>query len=402
MRMKAVAVSVPAKGLGDVNNLKICVITQPLPKIKGGHILVSNFLEILEPLSNEIFVITGNFPEDLILDRKIHIENVKSDSKRETMWIRTFKYILTQSKLSFNLIKISKNVDIVIFFIGGVALLLPMLSAKLLRKRVVLIATGSASITAKKIYNERFFGMGGFIFSHIIAVLEKINYNISDRIVVLSDSLIHDLRLSRYRYKIDFNCATFIDIERFRIETDVQQRKNLIGYIGRMSEEKGIRNFIRAVPLLPPKYDTQFLIGGDGILLNEAKDELKSNGFYDRVVFSGWIPHEELPGYLNDLKLLVMPSYTEVFAAAALEAMACGTPVLAAPVGSTTDIIKDGENGFIMENNSPKCIAKNIERALEHPNLDKIAKNARDLVEKKFSYQTVMEGYREILREGHD
>ena len=384
------------------NNLKICVITQPLPEIKGGHILVSNFLEILEPLSNEIFVITGNFPEDLILDRKIHIKNVKSDSKKETMWIRTFKYILTQLRISHKLIKIYKNVDIVIFFVGGMALLLPMLSAKLLRKRVVLIATGSGSECTKRTYNERFFGMGGFIFPLIIKVLEKIDYNLSDRIVVLSDSLIRELGLSRYRYKIYISSDIFIDIDHFKIKTDVRQRKNTVGYIGRMSEEKGVKNFVRAIPLLPTKYDTHFLIGGDGPILTEAKDEVKSNGFYDRGIFTGWILHEELPDYLNMLKLLVVPSYTEKFATIALEAMACGTPVLATPVGSTTDIINDGVNGFIMENNSPEIIAKNIERALNYPNLKKVVKNARCLVEKEFSYQVVMDKFRALLEDEHD
>ena len=56
-------------------------------------------------------------------------------------------------------------------------------------------------------------------------------------------------------------------------------------------------------------------------------------------------------------------------------AMAC-TPVLAIPVGGVPDVIKDEEIGFIMENNSPKCIAENVIRALNHPNLEDIVKNA--------------------------
>ena len=65
--------------------------------------------------------------------------------------------------------------------------------------------------------------------------------------------------------------------------------------------------------------------------------------------------------------------------------MGCGTPVLATPVGAVLDTIKDEKTGFIMDNNSPECIAKNVERALNYHDLEKIAKNARELVGKEFT-----------------
>ena len=77
--------------------------------------------------------------------------------------------------------------------------------------------------------------------------------------------------------------------------------------------------------------------------------------------------------------------------------MACGTPVLATPVGAIPDVIKDGVTGFIMKDNSPECIAENVIRALEHPNLDEIVKNARELIEKDFTYEAAGERYRKIL-----
>jgi glycosyltransferase involved in cell wall biosynthesis len=80
-----------------------------------------------------------------------------------------------------------------------------------------------------------------------------------------------------------------------------------------------------------------------------------------------------------------------------LEAMACGTPVLATPVGAIPDIIKDGETGFILENNSRECIKENIFRVFNHPDLDKIIQAARNLVEKDFSFESSVQRYKKIL-----
>ena len=100
---------------------------------------------------------------------------------------------------------------------------------------------------------------------------------------------------------------------------------------------------------------------------------------------------------MNELRLLVVPSYTETGPYIAFEAMACGTPVLGTPVGLMADVLRDGENGFIMENNSPECIAKNIIRALNDPNLEQIARNARNLVETEFTFEKAVDRYRGIL-----
>ena len=68
-------------------------------------------------------------------------------------------------------------------------------------------------------------------------------------------------------------------------------------------------------------------------------------------------------------------------------------------VGAIPDIIKDGETGFIMEDNSSECIAENVIRALNYLNLEQISINVRDLIEEEFTYEKAVEKYREILAE---
>ena len=63
------------------------------------------------------------------------------------------------------------------------------------------------------------------------------------------------------------------------------------------------------------------------------------------------------------------------------------------------NLIKYGETGFIMENNSPACITENVMRALEHPDLEAIVENARALVEREFSYEAAVERWKEILED---
>ncbi|MFC1994375.1 glycosyltransferase, partial [Chloroflexota bacterium] len=103
------------------------------------------------------------------------------------------------------------------------------------------------------------------------------------------------------------------------------------------------------------------------------------------------------PGYLNDLKLLILPSYSEGLPKSVIEAMACGTPVLATSVGGIPDVIKDGETGFIMEDNSPETIAQNVVRALNNPNLEQITQNARKLVEQEYSCEIIVGKYKQAL-----
>ncbi|MDH7594481.1 MAG: glycosyltransferase, partial [Methanomicrobiales archaeon] len=141
------------------------------------------------------------------------------------------------------------------------------------------------------------------------------------------------------------------------------------------------------------------LIGGDGQLKQAIEASLQEGGVADRVDLPGWISHDDLPKYLNQLRLLVLPSYTEGLPNIMLEAMACGTPVLATPVGAIPDVIRDGETGFIMEDNSPECIARNVMRALNDLDLEEVAERGRRYVEGQYTFEKAVERWRGVIQE---
>ena len=371
----------------DLKPMRIGVVTFPISKT--GNIPLSNLVDIVYPLSNNLYLITGNdgyvFFKD---DKRIHAYWINHERGANTI-TRIIKYIYALLKISYQLARVAKKVDLWIFFIGGDSLLLPMLTAKLLRKKVVLAFAGS-SIQTLKSTNDNLFKS--------IKSLSQINCTLSNGIIVYSENIIKEYNLEKYRNKICIAHEHFLDFDKFKIKKQLDERGNLVGYIGRLSEEKGALNFVKAIPeISKEKDDLEFLIGGDGQLRDKVEKYLEDNNLNDKVNFAGWIPHDKLPDYLNELKLVVLPSYTEGLPNIMLEAMACGTPVLATPVGAIPDVIKDGETGFIMENNSPECIAENVIRALEYPNLDEIVGNAQKLIGKEFTYVAAVERYAKVV-----
>ena len=373
----------------SIKKQNIGILTFPISE--AGNIPLSNLVDILYPLSNELYLITGNdgyifFKEDT----RIHTHGIRHRGGKNA-FTRIIRYIYTQLRISYKLAKITKNIDIWIFTVGGDSLVLPMLTAKLLGKNVVLAFAGS-SIKTLISANDNLFKP--------TRVLSKINCTFSNRIILYSEKLIKEWNLEKYKNKIYIAHRHFVYFDKYKIKKKFDERENLVGYIGRLSEEKGILNFVKAIPeILEKEKEIKILIGGDGQLRDEIEKYLEERNLDDKVKLTGWIPHDKLPDYLNKLKLVVLPSYTEGLPNLMLEAMACGTPVLATPVGAIPDVIKDGETGFIMENNSPECIKEKVIRVLNYPDLDKIVKNAKELMEKEFTYEAAVERYRKILED---
>jgi len=366
----------------------IGIITKPIGK--AGYVPLSNLVDIVSLLSSNTYVITGNEGLRLLQKKnpRIHIIGIRQKPNLNIV-AKILKHIYMQLIISLKIIKLAKNVDIWIFFLDSHALLLPVLTAKLTRKKIVFSLAASLLKSAKAQKDA---------LAYVLVYSECITYKLANRIIIHSPKLIKEWDIGKYQNKISIAHEYFLDFEKFKIGKKVDERANLIGYVGRLSREKGVLNFVNAIPkIIQDNDDYKFLIGGDGPLRDEIKKYIVINNLNDKVKIIGWIPHDELPDFLNELKLLVIPSYTESGPIIALEAMACGTPILATRVGHVLNMVKDGETGFIMENNSSSYIKENVLRALNHPRFDKIVDNASEFIKKEFTYDVAAEKYGHIL-----
>lgn len=365
---------------------RLGIISFVVDKRTSG-LFLSNLYFILDNICNGNVVLVG-VNVDVIDNNKLSVHSVRYSNESRAI-IKAIKFAYLQAFISYQLLKLRDEVDIWFFFGGGELLLMPMLAVKLLRKRSIVTLLGNIKVNSR-MQNE--------IFSKPKLLFKEINLSLAGRIVVYSQILIKEWDLEKYRNKIVIAYEHFLDFSKFKLEKRVSERDNSIGYIGRFSEEKGALNFLKAISILSEeKYEFNFIIGGDGQQYDKIKNYIQKNNLYSEISLVGWIPHDDLPERLSRLKLLVIPSYSEGLPNIMLEAMACGTPVLATPVGSIPDIIKDGETGFLMESNSPECIAANVIRALNHPYLEDIALRARTLVEKEFAFEKTLDLWRDVL-----
>ncbi|MEE9379178.1 MAG: glycosyltransferase family 4 protein [Candidatus Lokiarchaeia archaeon] len=169
-------------------------------------------------------------------------------------------------------------------------------------------------------------------------------------------------------------------------------------FIGRLSIEKGIDILIESTKYISK--NRKIIIIGDGILKKPLEDQAKQTNF--DIDFKGFIKHELLPNYINRAKILVAPSRSEAHAVVPLEAMACGTPVIASRVSGMEDSIQNKKNGWLLDKNNSKTLGTLIEKVLNNEENLKVMskaalKRSESFSEKRFS-KDIVEFYEMVVR----
>ena len=151
----------------------------------------------------------------------------------------------------------------------------------------------------------------------------------------------------------------------------------IITFVGRIQPHKGPEVLIRAIaqmvqhsPHLRPKLIINIMGGASGANQSEVerlKDCASWLGVDDVVRFSDPVPREELPEWYRASDLVCVPSYSESFGLVALEAQACGTPVVATAIGGLRTAVADGISGVLVDGHNPRAWSSVFARLLQEP-----------------------------------
>jgi len=362
---------------------------------RSSDVFLRKFLKILLPLSGQIYVFSywpkhHNNRVKVISPNRFIINFFGKENR--SLFLRFIRAFLVQLVICFDVLKNSKHFHVMIIF--NTTAVLPILLAKLIGKKVVPFIAGNPLMC---ICPDK--SLSKVCISKILKLILSIVYYLSDKIVVESSGLIRWLDLYPYLNKIIIR-PTFVDTSIFKPSTKIPER-HMVGYIGMLSKSKGVIQFVEAIPsiiLKRPKLN--FIICGYGPCYQDVKKIIEDKRLREKVKLTGWVNNSRIPNYLNKLKLLVLPSRSEGLPNIILEAMACGTPVLAAPVGAIPDVIKEGETGFLLKSINPEHIANRIVKLITNIKLlEEVSTKAHNYVRENFSYERAMETWREIFSE---
>lgn len=165
------------------------------------------------------------------------------------------------------------------------------------------------------------------------------------------------------------------------------------------NEKKGLDVLVTAFgTLCASEPGLRLKLAGDGPLRKDLEQLADSLHIRDRVDFLGWQCRNEVTALLGGCEVFVMPSRSEPFGIAIIEAMACHKPVVACAVGGIPEIVENGKNGILVEPDNPAALADAIENLLKSPERQRaIAENGYMTAHTRFGSESMGSRYERMF-----
>ena len=205
---------------------------------------------------------------------------------------------------------------------------------------------------------------------------------------------LRDVHAPAARIRRELYATWGVDLGLFSPEgprVNVKTGSDIILFVGRLVEQKGVRQLLQALLLIresQPRATLAFI--GDGPLAKEIAEFARSHGIEDRVLLLGPIPNCDLPPYFRTARVVIVPSLTEATWAeqvgmVSIQSMACGTPVVATRSGSVSEFIEDGVSGVLVPERNPEALAGAVLRLLHDDRVrQSLASSGRLYAERRY------------------
>jgi glycosyltransferase involved in cell wall biosynthesis len=220
-----------------------------------------------------------------------------------------------------------------------------------------------------------------------IVVSDYLRNTLIDRRGLPTESVIriyNGIELDNYHPYIEGEPASLRD------QWNIPQDVPLIGAVGRMVWQKGLKYLIQAVPAVQQvSPEVWFLFVGEGPLRPDLESLAHQLNVHDRVVFTGF--RSDIAQILSTIDILVAPSLLEGFPMITLEAMAMAKPVVATNIQGIAEQISEGQEGILVPSRNPEALAGAVLRLIHDKDLSsRIGATARRKVESCFSVQEMV------------
>jgi glycosyltransferase involved in cell wall biosynthesis len=170
-------------------------------------------------------------------------------------------------------------------------------------------------------------------------------------------------------------------------------------FLGNLMERKGVSDLLHALALLPataPGWHMTFVGGGDVEVYKTLAEQLRLVG---GVTFAGWKNQDEVRLLLATTDALVLPSYEEGLPLAILEALGCGAPVLATPVGAIPEVLQDGNTALLVPPGDREALSEKLWLLISDTSLRKrLSDEGVRLYREKFTLDAFIERLFDVYR----
>lgn len=228
-------------------------------------------------------------------------------------------------------------------------------------------------------------------------------YNKCDCVIAPSEEIRQ--QLIHKKLKNVFTVPNGVNRDRFNEKIDgsdlrLGDKNPLFMYLGRVASEKDIPDLIKSMPFIVGSYpDSKLWIVGTGPALENCKKITEELDISENVVFKGFVSEDQLAKYYSAIDVFVTPSSFETEGLSVLEALSCGKPAVGVNEGGVKYLIKNNENGYLVEPHRPRQLAEAMIKAYENRNvLSKGALKTAESLSVEKCTEKLISVYESVLR----